>query len=363
MLKKNKFKVILSAIIILLPVLFGIIMWNDLPNTMTTHWGADGNADGFSGKVFAVFGVPCIFLVLHFVCLLFTLLDKKQKEQNSKALSMVFWIIPVTSLLVNRSMYRAAFGKEIDLSLFAPILLGIMFVFMGNYLPKIKQNRTLGIKVSWTLNNEENWNRTHRFSGKVWVIGGVILLFSVFLPLKSMEWIIISVITAMAIIPIAYSYYVYKQHQKNGIAYVTPLRSKTEKITVGISAVIIQTVLIGVAVLMFTGNIEVSCEDTSFKINATYWTDIEVDYSDIDTIEYCKDLDVGVRTNGFGSVRLSMGIFQNEEFGSYTLYAYTGAKEYIVITSNGETLVIGMSDTKDTHEIYDIVSGKINDNT
>ncbi len=275
---------------------------------------------------------------------------------------MVFWIIPVTSLLINGIMYSVAFGKEIDLSLFLSILLGIMFVFMGNYLPKIKQNRTLGIKVSWTLNNEENWNRTHRFGGKVWVIGGVILLFSVFLPFKAMVWIIVSVITAIAVIPIAYSYSVYKQHQKNGIVYVTPPKSKTEKIAVRISAVIVPIILIGVAVLMFTGNIEVNCEDTSFKINATYWTDIEVNYSDIDTIEYRKDLDVGVRTNGFGSTRLSMGIFQNEEFGSYTLYAYTGAKEYIVITSDEETLVIGMRSTKDTQKIYDTISSKINDN-
>ncbi len=359
MLKKNKFKVILSAIIILLPMLFGVIMWNDLPNTMTTHWGADGNADGFSSKAFAVFGLPCILLVLHFICLLFTLLDKKQKEQNQKALGMVFWIIPIISLLVNGIMYRAAFGKEIDLSLFVPILLGIMLIFMGNYLPKVKQNRTLGIKVSWTLNNEENWNKTHRLGGKVWVVGGLIMLFSAFLPINAMVWVTVFVITAIAVIPIAYSYYVYKQHQKNGIVYVTPPRSKAEKIAVKISAVIVPIILIGVAILMFTGDIEVKCEDTSFKINTTYWTDIEVDYADIDTAEYRKDFDVGIRTNGFGSARLSMGVFENEEFGSYTLYAYTGAKEYVVLTSEGKTLVIGMSDTNDTQTIYDTISEKL----
>lgn len=359
MLKKNKLKLILSAIIILLPMLFGIIMWNDLPNTMTTHWGADGNADGFSEKAFAVFGLPCILLVLHFVCLLFTLLDKKQKEQNQKALGMIFWIIPIISLLVNGIMYRAAFGKKIDLSLFVPILLGIMLIFMGNYLPKIKQNRTLGIKLFWALNNEENWNKTHRFGGKVWVVAGLIMLFSVFLPLKAMVWIMVSVITAITVIPIAYSYYVYKQHQKNGIAYVTLPKSKAEKIAVRISAVIVPIILIGVAILMFTGDIEVSCEDTSFKINATYWTDIEVNYTDVDVVEYRNDFDVGVRTNGFGSTRLSMGIFENEEFGSYTLYAYTGAKEFVVLTSEGKTLVIGMRDTNDTKAIYDAISDKL----
>lgn len=358
MLKKNKIKVIISSIIILLPMLFGIIMWNDLPDIMTTHWGADGNADGFGGKAFAVFGIPIVILIFHFVCLLFTALDKKQKNQNQKALGMVFWILPVISLFTNGIMYRAAFGKEFDLAFFMPALLGAMFIFMGNYLPKVKQNGTLGIKISWALNNEENWNKTHRFGGKVWVVGGLILLLSIFLPLTVRLWVLVCVIIAMAIIPVVYSYSIYKQHQKEGIIYVASPKSGAEKIAVRITAVIVPIIFIGVAILMFTGNIAVHCEDTALKINATYWTDLTVDYSEIDTIEYRKNLDVGVRTNGFGSAKLSMGIFQNDEFGSYTLYAYTGAKEFIVLTSDDRTLVIGMNDSKETQAIYDAMLEK-----
>ncbi len=359
MLKKNKLKVILSAIFILLPMLFGIIMWNDLPNTMTTHWGADGNADGFSGKAFAVFGVPCIILILHFICLWLTLLDKKQKEQNPKALSIIFGIFPIISIWANGIMYRAAFGFESNLILIDPIIVGLMLVFMGNYLPKIKQNRTLGIKTGWAMHNEENWNKTHRFGGKVWFIGGLILLCAVLLPAKAIVGAVLFVIIMIAVLPFIYSYLIYRQHRKNGIAYVIPPRSKAEKIAVRISAVVVPVILIGVAVLMFTGNIEVKCEDTSLSVNATYWTDIEVAYSDIDTVEYREDFDVGIRTNGFGSAKLSMGIFENEEFGSYTLYAYTGAKEFIVISSEGKNLVIGMRDTNDTKAIYGTILQKI----
>lgn len=137
MLKKNKIKVIISSIIILLPALFGIIMWNDLPDIITTHWGADGNADGLSGKVFAVFGTPIILLIFHFVCLLFTSLDKKQKDQNQKALGMVFWILPIISLFANGIMYRAAFGKEFDLAFFMPAMLGVMFLCLFFNIGKV----------------------------------------------------------------------------------------------------------------------------------------------------------------------------------------------------------------------------------
>ncbi len=359
MLKKNKFKVVMSSIIILLPILFGSIVWNDLPDLITTHWGADGNADGFSSKVFAVFVLPFIHLVLHFVCLLFTSLDKKQKEQNQKALGMVFWILPVISLFTNGIMYRAAFGKEFNLDFFMPALLGVMFIFIGNYLPKVKQNRTLGIKISWALINEENWIKTQRFSGKVWVVGGLILLLSIFLPLKVMVSVAVCIVAALAIIPIVYSYFIYKQHKKEGIVYTEAPKSGVEKIAVRTTAVIVLIILLGVVLLMFTGNIEVKCEDTALTVNSTYWTDVEINYSEIETVEYRKDLDVGVRTSGFGSARLSMGIFQNAEFGSYTLYSYTGAKEHIVLTSGKKTLVIGMSNTKETQAIYEIMMKKI----
>lgn len=352
MLKNNKYKAILSSVIILLPVLFGIIMWNELPAVMTTHWGADGNADGFSGKAFAVFGLPAILLGLHLLCLLGASLDKAQRGQSPKALGMIFWIIPAISLFANGIMYRAAFGREVDFALFTPVLLGITFILTGNYLPKVKQNKTLGIKVPWTLRNEENWNKTHRFGGKVWVAAGIVALFAAFLPLKAMLWVTVCVIAAAVILPVVYSYGIYKRHQREGAVYAAAAQSKAERVGVRVAAVILPLLLAGIGILMFTGDIEVRCEDASFKIEADYWADLEAEYAEIDTIEYRGGLDVGIRTAGFGSARLSMGSFQNEEFGPYTLYAYTGAEEFIVLSADGKKLVIGMRNAEDTQTIY-----------
>ncbi len=359
MFKNNKLKIFISSVVTLLPILFGVIMWNNLPDVMTTHFGIDGNADGFSSKVFAVFGLPLIFIILHFLCLFLTSLDKKQKEQNQKALGIIFWIIPFISVFINAVMYRAAFGKEIDLELILPLIFGVMFVFMGNYLPKVKRNSTLGIKVSWALKNDENWNKTHRFGGKVWVIGGIIILLCVFLPFEISFVTLICVTLLCVILPAVYSYLIYKQHKKEGIEYNLTSKSQSDKIFSAISAVVVPLILIGVVVIMFTGNINVNCGETSFEINATYYTDITVDYSEIDTAQYRNDFDVGIRTNGFGSAKLLMGIFQNEELGSYTLYSYTNAKEFVVLTSDEKTLVIGLSDSKNTKTVYDTISAKI----
>ncbi len=358
MIKNNKLKAVISSIIILLPMLFGIIMWNELPDIITTHFGADGKADGFSGKAFAVFGIPVIFLALHWLSLLITSLDKKQKEQTKKAVGMMFWIIPILSLFVNIVTYSIVLGRDIDLELIMPALLGIAFIVMGNYMPKIKQNSTLGIKISWALHNEENWNKTHRFGGKLMVAGGFIMLLSALLPFEVSIVVFICVLSVLAIAPVIYSYTIYKQHQKQGIDYALKEKSKAEKVDKTIALIVVPIILIAVVIFMFTGNIEVNCGDTALEINADYWTDAEIDYTKIDTVEYRKDFDIGVRTNGLGSARLNLGVFKNDELGSYTLYSYTGATEFVVLSSDGNTLVIGMKNASDTQAIYNTIKEK-----
>lgn len=359
MLKKYKVAIVLSSIVILIPMLFGLIMWNELPDTMTTHWGADGVADGWSGKAFTVFGLPAILLGMHLLCLLVSTLDKKQPEQNHKAMRLVFWIIPAISLVINGMLYQVAFGKDFNITFFMPLLMGTLFLAFGNYMPKVKQNSTLGIKLSWTLNNEENWNRTHRLAGKLWVAGGLVIFGTTFLPTMAMVVVALCVTLVMVAIPMVYSYCIYRKHRASGVEYTAAPKSKAEKTVQKIMAVVGPLILVGVAVLMFTGKVEVRCEDTAFTVNATYWTELQVEYTGVDTLEYRETLDVGVRANGFASARLSLGIFQNEEFGNYTLYSYTGAKGFVVLTAGEKTLVIGLQNAGDAQALYETLQGKV----
>ncbi len=68
MIKKNIWRLLISSVIILLPIVAGLLLWNSLPERIATHWGADGKADGWSGKTFTVFALPLIMLALHCVC-------------------------------------------------------------------------------------------------------------------------------------------------------------------------------------------------------------------------------------------------------------------------------------------------------
>ncbi len=214
-LKKNKGKIILSTIVTLVPMLAGLIIWNMLPDTLPIHWGPTGEIDGWTSKGFAVLGMPAIMVGLNFLCIIATGLDHKNKNQNRKVFDIVFWIAPVMALLLGAIVYLTALGVNVSAPNIMIAVLGILFVFIGNYIPKSKQNYTIGIKIIWTLESEANWLATHRFAGKVWLIGGIVLVLSAFVPAVALLWIAISVLVLMIAIPFVYSYLYFRRHEND----------------------------------------------------------------------------------------------------------------------------------------------------
>ena len=101
-----------------------------------------------------------------------------------------------------------------NVKLQASVLMGAMFIIIGNYLPKTKQNYTIGIKVPWALHSEENWDRTHRLAGRLWVAGGILMLATVFLP-QDWTWPVMLVgLVVPTILPMGYSYLLYHKETR-----------------------------------------------------------------------------------------------------------------------------------------------------
>ena len=201
MIKKNLKILIITSLITLLPILAGLILWNQLPEQMPTHWNAAGEIDDWSSKPFAVFVLPLILLGAQWLCVIATSADPKKAAHPEKILHMIFWFIPVLSVVMHSLTYAAALGKEVKMEAVLPVILGLLFTIIGNYLPKCKQNYTIGIKVPWTLDNEENWNRTHRLAGRLWVVCGLIILFTGFF---SLTWILLPTALLMVLVPYSY---------------------------------------------------------------------------------------------------------------------------------------------------------------
>ena len=208
MIKKNLKVLIITSVVILLPILAGLILWNQLPDPMPTHWNASGEVDGWSSKPFAVFGLPLILLAAQWLCVLATTTDPKRQNHSEKIYHLVFWIIPVLSIVLHAVTYLTVLGVGVRMEMVMPIFMGLLFVIIGNYLPKCKQNYTIGIKIPWTLNNEENWNRTHRFAGWLWTFCGVAIMFTGFF---GGFWVFLPITLFMVLVPVFYSYSLHRK--------------------------------------------------------------------------------------------------------------------------------------------------------
>lgn len=203
MLKKNKGLMILTSVLILLPIAAGVVLWGQLPERMATHWGTNGEADGWSSRPVAVFGMPLLLLAVHWIGMWVTDLDSRNKTQNPKVRNLMMWLLPAISLLGNGSTYAAALGWKMDLLRYVYLLLGLLFIIIGNYLPKCTQNWFIGIKIKWTLEDEANWYATHRLAGKVWMVCGLGVLICGFF---SAAYLLPLLFAAMILIPVIYSW-------------------------------------------------------------------------------------------------------------------------------------------------------------
>ena len=212
MTKPNWKLIILTALITLLPVVAGMLLWDQLPEQIATHWNITGEPDGWSSKAFAVYGLPLLITGIHVICSLATFRDPKKPNVSPKVMSIVLWICPVISLLGNGYVLMTALGHAEDLPIIniISLLLGGLFLYIGNYLPKCARNYTVGIKLPWTLNNDENWNATHRFGGWVWTVGGVLILATA---LWANIFLMIGILAVIAIAPVVYSYLYYLRHR------------------------------------------------------------------------------------------------------------------------------------------------------
>ena len=208
MIRKNWKTLLITSVIALLPILAGVILWAQLPEQLPSHWNAAGEIDGWSSKPFMVFGMPLILLAAQWLCALGTGADPKKENHSRKVVQLVLWIIPVLSIVLHGIMYATALGKEVRVEVVMPIFIGIVFTIVGNYLPKCKQNYTIGIKIPWTLSSEENWNRTHRFAGRLWLVCGIAIILTGFF---GGFWVFLPIVLVMVIAPFIYSYGLHRK--------------------------------------------------------------------------------------------------------------------------------------------------------
>ena len=207
----RKKMILLTSLLVLIPMIVGLILWNKLPEEIPVHFNAAGEPDNYESKAFAVFFLPLFLWVVHLLTGFITLAEPKIQNISDKIFLLILYICPLTGIFGDIVMYTNALNIPVSVNMIGNLFVGIIFIVVGNYMPKTRQNYTIGIKLPWALNDAENWNKTHRFAGIVWIICGVVLVINAFLDII---WIVPAAIAIAALLPTAYSFLLYVRKSK-----------------------------------------------------------------------------------------------------------------------------------------------------
>lgn len=207
MTKEYKKTYIITTIVCLIPIVVGVILYPQIPDRIITHWDAYGNPDGYSNKFVGLFVLPGGILLLNLLFPFLLKIDPKYDNVSDKVKKLTQWIIPIIMVFASGLTIASAINIDLKVKIMAPAFLGLLFVLIGNYMPKMSQSYTVGIKIPWTLDDEDNWNRTHRLAGYLWVACGILVFVCALLQCEFIIYILIFVI--MLFVPVIYSFILF----------------------------------------------------------------------------------------------------------------------------------------------------------
>ena len=213
----------LVAGMIIAPFIYGALIFPQLPSKIPTHFNIEGKADAWGGPSSIFLGPGIMGAVSIFVYVLLSNLkkfDPKKYDEANDTLYKDFAVLTVVflSILSLIIIYSSTHADEINVGQLILPLVGLSFAGLGWYMPKFKQNYFVGFKLPWTLENETNWNETHKVAGKLWVYGGLFQAVVTFLLPMKFGFICFMIATAvMVIIPTVFSYRMFKNG--NAIKY------------------------------------------------------------------------------------------------------------------------------------------------
>ncbi|MBK6263810.1 SdpI family protein [Marivirga sp. S37H4] len=203
-------------LVVLLPFAYLAFVWNDLPQAVPLHWNLEGEIDRYGNKLELLLIPILLPLLFYLIFLVVPKIDPKKKirKMGNKYHQIKFILTGFMSML---ALYILYVSKEQSLSSPNIILLiiGILYVILGNYFKTIKANYFIGIRTPWTLESEPVWNATHNLGGKMWFIGGLLVVIASMVLKEKVNIIVFIAITAIiTIIPVLYSYFKFKELSK-----------------------------------------------------------------------------------------------------------------------------------------------------
>jgi uncharacterized membrane protein len=200
-------------VIVLLPFIYLAYIWNQLPEKVPIHWNIRGEIDRYGEKIELLLIPFLLPFLMYIIFLVIPKIDPKnklnkmgKKLKTLKVLMTTF--MSILALFIIYSIKNQTFTNPNYIVFF----IGVLYIILGNYFKTIKANYFIGIRTPWTLENESVWKETHKLSGKMWFVGGIIVVLSSLILDKQPNFTLFLIITGIiTIIPIVYSYILFRK--------------------------------------------------------------------------------------------------------------------------------------------------------
>ena len=205
----------LGFILVILTLIFSAVVFNRLPAEVPTHFNVRGEADDWTGRTVAAFMMPAFMLLMYGM---FHLLPRiSPRRANMDRFGDTWWLIANLTVAFICAMHVLVLGRALGWPIDIPsaVLLGVglMFMVIGNVLPRTRSNWWMGIRTPWTMESETVWRATHRLAGKTFMLGGAITVIAAMLPERMRPWVAMVALGIGGFIPVIFSY-VYWRREK-----------------------------------------------------------------------------------------------------------------------------------------------------
>ena len=210
----------LQILILAAPFCVAAALWNKLPDPMPSHWGINGQVDGYASKPVAALLLPCINLAFTALMLVLPRIDPKfarYDEETKASLRRTFAAMRLAVTLYLSFLALVVVATPLYPAIRIPTVIGsgagLLLMVLGNLMTKLRPNWFFGIRTRWTLESRDIWIKTHRLGGRLMMAGGVcILIFGLLLPMKLFViCVLLPAAAVMSIVPIVYSYVIWNR--------------------------------------------------------------------------------------------------------------------------------------------------------
>jgi uncharacterized membrane protein len=191
------------------------VVYSSLPGRMPTHWNLRGEVDDWSGRAWGAWMIPVMLVFLWGLMRWLPSIDPRGSNyvKFGGAFEGIMLAVMLFMLGMHAIVLRAALGYPVAVDRALPVGIGILFVVIGNLLPRARPNWFVGIRTPWTLSSDRVWEKTHRVGGRLFVAGGILMMVAGFVAGDFLPWVPGVVIAVCALGAVIYSYLEWRKEK------------------------------------------------------------------------------------------------------------------------------------------------------